>query len=72
MPLSQSLRAHCPICGNLDLKRISPDHVATPFSFLWRFLGVPAYRCEPCRHKYFSMRRQQHRPDELGQFSSAD
>jgi hypothetical protein len=55
MPLGESLHAHCPICGNLELKRIAADHVESPMSFLWRWLHVPAYRCEPCRHKYFSL-----------------
>jgi hypothetical protein len=29
--------------------------VPGPTAFLWRLLHVPAYRCEPCRHKYFSI-----------------
>ena len=72
MPLSDSLHAHCPICGNPELKRISAEHVNSPLSFLWRRLGVPAYRCEPCRHKYFSLRPYRHRREQLGHFSSAD
>lgn len=72
MPLGDSLHAHCPICGNHELKRISPEHVSSAFSLLWRILRVPAYRCEPCRHKYFSILPYRTRPDELGQFSSAD
>jgi C4-type Zn-finger protein len=72
MPLGESLRAHCPRCGNPDLKRISSEYVASPFSFLWRFLRIPAFRCEPCRHKYFSIRPYRSRPRELGQLSSAD
>jgi C4-type Zn-finger protein len=55
MSLSNSLHAHCPICGNLALKRISPEHVTSLFGFLWRKLRIPAFRCEPCRHKYFSI-----------------
>jgi len=27
MPLSDTFHAHCPVCGNLELKRISPEHV---------------------------------------------
>lgn len=72
MPLGDSLHAHCPICGNPDLKRISPEHVKTAFSFAWRFLHVPAYRCDPCRHKYFSMRPHRSRSEELAHVSSAD
>jgi hypothetical protein len=55
MTLSKSLHAHCPICGNLALKRISAGHVDSAFGFLWRNLRIPAFRCEPCRHKYFSI-----------------
>jgi DNA-directed RNA polymerase subunit RPC12/RpoP len=55
-PVSSKLSAHCAICGNRDLKRIAPEHVtgfAAPFK---RLLGMPAYRCIPCRHKFFSFR----------------
>jgi len=55
MPLGHALRAHCPICGNQDLQRISAEYAEGMFSGLWRLLRVPAYRCEPCRHKYFSI-----------------
>jgi len=55
MPLSHSLHAHCPICGNVSLKRISPDYVNSLTGPLWRFLRIPAFRCEPCRYKYFSI-----------------
>ena len=55
MPLSYSFRAHCPFCGNLELKRISPEFVESPFRIFWKVLGVPAFRCDPCRYKYFSV-----------------
>ena len=55
MPLSYSLYAHCPICGNLALKRISAEYVNTMTGFVWRLLRIPAFRCDPCRHKYFSV-----------------
>jgi hypothetical protein len=55
MPLSHAFHAHCPICGNLHLKRISPDYVNSLTSSLWRLLRIPAFRCEPCRYKYFSI-----------------
>lgn len=71
MPLADSLHAHCPICGNPDLKRIDPEHVDSMFAFLWRHLRIPAYRCEPCRHKYFSVRPYRSRAEELVH-SSAD
>jgi len=55
MPLSHSFYAHCPVCGNLDLKRISPEYVNSMSAFLWRLLRIPAFRCDPCRYKYFSI-----------------
>jgi C4-type Zn-finger protein len=55
MSLSDSMHAHCPICGNHDLKRISAEHVEGPTAFIGRFLRIPAFRCEPCRYKYFSI-----------------
>jgi len=55
MPVSDTFHAHCPICGNLALQRISPEHVHDALGFVWRLLGVPALRCEPCRYKYFSL-----------------
>jgi transposase-like protein len=74
MPLGESLRAHCPICGNQEVKRIAPEHVTTAMSFMWRFLHIPAYRCVPCRYKYFSVRprRQLRRELEQPLSSSAD
>jgi len=66
MTLTESAHAHCPICGNHELKRISSDYVPGSMAFLWRLLQVPAYRCEPCRHKYFSilpLQAQQGQPE---------
>jgi hypothetical protein len=54
-PLNYLLSAHCSICGNLELKRISPDLATTFGAVLWRALGIPAYRCIPCRNKFFSL-----------------
>jgi C4-type Zn-finger protein len=74
MPLSHTLHAHCPICGNLELKRISPEHVNSPLRFLWRLLRVPAFRCEPCRYKFFSIlpMRELQPEEEAVRVSSAD
>jgi hypothetical protein len=48
--------AHCPKCGNFDLKRIARDRVEEgTLIFLKRFLGFPAYRCDPCRQRFFSV-----------------
>jgi len=50
--------AHCPRCGNFDLERISRDRVEDgAFVAVWRLLGFPAYRCDPCRMRFFSVRR---------------
>jgi C4-type Zn-finger protein len=62
MTLSEAFHAHCPICGNHELKRISADYVPGPTAFIWRLLHIPAYRCEPCRHKYFSILPLQEQP----------
>jgi len=47
---------HCPRCGNFDLEHISRDRVeGGALNALERFLGFPAYRCDPCRQKFFSL-----------------
>ena len=56
MPLSHLLSAHCRVCGNIELKRISPDFVTGFLAPIYRSLGIPAYRCVPCRYKFFSLR----------------
>ncbi|HEY2461798.1 MAG TPA: hypothetical protein VGI16_13380 [Candidatus Acidoferrum sp.] len=56
LPLNHLLYAHCSICGNLELQRISAEYVRGWFAFLWRWLHLPAFRCGPCRHKFFSVR----------------
>jgi len=49
--------AHCPKCGNFDLERVGRDRVEEgTLLFLKRTLGFPAFRCDPCRHKFFSIR----------------
>lgn len=50
--------AHCPRCGNFDLENISRERVeAGTLITVKRWLGFPAYRCDPCRHRFFSIRR---------------
>jgi hypothetical protein len=56
VPLRSFFYAHCGICGNLELQRISAEHVPGVTSILGRILRIPALRCEPCRHKFFSVR----------------
>jgi hypothetical protein len=54
-PFSHLLCAHCAICGNLELKRIAPELANTLGAPLWRALGIPAFRCVPCRNKFFTI-----------------
>jgi hypothetical protein len=56
IPFRRLLFAHCRICGNLNLQRIASGHVPGQASFIARILGVPAFRCVPCRNKFFSVR----------------
>lgn len=55
--LSYALTAHCRECGNLDLQRISRDHMKGFRAWFLRRLHVPVYRCDPCRNRFFSWRR---------------
>jgi hypothetical protein len=54
-PFRDLLNAHCANCGNLELMRISGDYVAGAGAPLCRLLGIPAFRCVPCRRKFFSL-----------------
>src|SRR3989475_12867586 len=56
LPLRTFFYAHCGICGNLELQRISAEHVPGVMTRFWRVLRIPALRCEPCRHKFFSVK----------------
>jgi hypothetical protein len=72
MSLSDGLHAHCPICGNLELKKISPEYVDSAFAIVWRVLHIPSYRCEPCRHKYFSILPLRDSPENGVAFPTSD
>jgi len=49
--------AHCPRCGNFDIDHIARERVGTGiWIFVQRVIGLPAYRCDPCRQKFFSIR----------------
>jgi hypothetical protein len=49
--------AHCPRCGNFDIEHISRERVEEgTLIVLKRWLQFPAYRCDPCRHRFFSVR----------------
>ena len=56
VPFRFSLYAHCGLCGNPELQKIAPEHVPGASAFLGRLLGLPSLRCDPCRHKFFSIR----------------
>jgi len=52
------LYVHCPSCGNLDLQKVSRDRVVEGRLLgLRRMLRFPAYRCEDCRSRFFSLRK---------------
>lgn len=54
--LSFSRYAHCPQCGNFNLEHISGDRVERGnLIALKRWLSFPAYRCDPCRQRFFSV-----------------
>jgi hypothetical protein len=49
--------AHCPRCGNLYVERVHAARVDRAFLLgVKRLLRIPAYRCDPCRLKFFSVR----------------
>ncbi len=57
VPVRHVRFVHCPRCGNFDLQRVSRDRVVGDvFAPLQRALHFPAYRCDPCRLRFFSLR----------------
>jgi hypothetical protein len=58
VPITFVLDAHCPRCGKLDLRRIARKQVNGSLLLRpMRWMHFPAYRCEPCRESFFSLRR---------------
>jgi hypothetical protein len=57
VPIPYAFYVHCPKCGNMDVQRIARERVDEGL-FLWiqRILGIKAYRCDPCRTRFFSVR----------------
>lgn len=68
VPVSFAFYAHCSLCGNFNLQRISRNHVFEGWSAgLFRLLRFPAYRCAPCRNRFVTFlphRRIVPRPSE--------
>jgi len=57
VPIPYAFYVHCPKCGRLDLQRIARERVDEGmFRWFQRVLGVSAYRCDPCRTRFFSSR----------------
>jgi hypothetical protein len=57
VPAQLAFYVHCPRCGNLDLQRVSRERVVEDlFAAFKRLLRIPAYRCDPCRLRFFSVR----------------
>jgi len=58
VPARYALYAHCPDCGNLELQRVARDRVVRGWDrMLGRMLFFPAYRCDDCRNRFFSLGR---------------
>ena len=55
-PIGYIWYVHCGLCGNMDLQRISSEHGMGVFSWVYRLFRLPAYRCAPCRNRFFSFR----------------
>ena len=75
VPVSFAFYAHCSLCGNFNLQRISRNHVFEGWSAgLFRLLRFPAYRCAPCRYRFVTLlphRRIVPRPSEPVKSESA-
>ncbi len=49
---------HCKNCGNLETERVGRDRVlGGAWVTLQRILHFPAYRCDACRNRFFSLRK---------------
>lgn len=54
---------HCPNCGNLDVEHVRRERVVGGvWTTIKRVMKFPAYRCDACRTRFFSLRR--YRPIE--------
>ena len=55
-PIGYVWYVHCGMCGNMDLQRISSEHGMGMLAWVFRLFRFPAYRCAPCRNRFFSFR----------------
>jgi DNA-directed RNA polymerase subunit RPC12/RpoP len=55
--LRYAFTVHCQQCGNLAVHRIGREYVTGSWLSLPRWLHAPAYRCDPCRNRFFSIRK---------------
>ncbi len=55
-PVEYVWYVHCDLCGNMDVQRISNEYGMGMFAWLFRLMRFPAYRCPPCRYRFFSIR----------------
>ena len=56
VPIGYVWYVHCERCGNMDLPRISSEHGIGVLGGMYRLFRAPAYRCAPCRDRFFSFR----------------
>jgi hypothetical protein len=56
VPASRVFYAHCERCGNLALDQIAPSELPDGAFRLFKLLfHIRAYRCDPGRHRFFSV-----------------
>jgi hypothetical protein len=57
IPVELVAFAHCPRCGNVRLQRVGRDRAAHGIKLAFaQVFQLPAYRCDPCRLKFFTIR----------------
>lgn len=58
VPAKFAMYVHCAHCGNMDLQTVSRDRVVEGVTrFFFRAVRAQAYRCDGCRHRFFSIRK---------------
>jgi hypothetical protein len=64
--------AHCRSCGNLDLHRVSHHHMEGLLAAIFGTMGIPAYRCAPCRRRFFALLPNKHLSPVDGEIPEMD